>query len=204
MQAQCNCIGPPAQSSSKSAPRTLHSFHPTKPDPTRPPTKTQPPIPTNSGAAQAGAIAFGLFIFTAKVEGSINSHALPDAYTARNIAITVRTIIVGLLYLVTFIFSANTVGLTGAGGGGLGALLWVLCSPCAVCPFISAGLIQPTVNKTQPQTKPKPNPNQTQTKPKPNPNQTQTKPNPNQTQTQTKPTPHPQASPSRWCLPPTP
>lgn len=32
---------------------------------------------------------------------------------ARNIAITVRTIIVGLLYLATFIFSANAVGLSG-------------------------------------------------------------------------------------------
>lgn len=66
-----------------------------------------------SGAVQAGAIAFGLFYFTSKVEGSINGQSLPDAYTARNIAVTVRTIIVGLLYLVTFIFSANTVGLTG-------------------------------------------------------------------------------------------
>lgn len=34
---------------------------------------------------------------------------------ARNIAITVRTIIVGLTYLATFIFSANAVGLTGGG-----------------------------------------------------------------------------------------
>jgi hypothetical protein len=32
-------------------------------------------------------------------------------------AVTVRTIIIGLLYLVTFIFSANTVGLAGAMGG---------------------------------------------------------------------------------------
>jgi hypothetical protein len=33
---------------------------------------------------------------------------------ARNVAITVRTIIVGLMYLATFIFSANALGLTGA------------------------------------------------------------------------------------------
>jgi hypothetical protein len=58
----------------------------------------------------------GLFIYTSKVEGAINVQALPDAYTARNIAITVRTIIIGLLYLVTFIFSANTVGLAGGRG----------------------------------------------------------------------------------------
>jgi hypothetical protein len=41
---------------------------------------------------------------------------MPDAYTARNIAVTVRTILIGLLYLITFIFSANAVGLTGEGG----------------------------------------------------------------------------------------
>jgi hypothetical protein len=73
-----------------------------------------------SGAAQAGAIAFGLFVFTAKVEGAIAGQALPDGYTARNIAITVRTIITGRLYLVTFIFSANTVGLAGARRGANG------------------------------------------------------------------------------------
>jgi hypothetical protein len=33
---------------------------------------------------------------------------------ASNIATTVRTIIVGLVYLATFIFSANALGLTGA------------------------------------------------------------------------------------------
>jgi hypothetical protein len=33
---------------------------------------------------------------------------------AQNIATTVRTIIVGLVYLATFIFSANALGLTGA------------------------------------------------------------------------------------------
>lgn len=35
------------------------------------------------------------------------------AAQARNVAITVRTIIVGLMYLATFIFSANALGLTG-------------------------------------------------------------------------------------------
>ena len=66
---------------------------------------------SRSGAVQAGAIAVGLFIFTSKVESAISIQALPDAYTARNMAVTVRTIIIGLLYLVTFIFSANAVGL---------------------------------------------------------------------------------------------
>eukprot|EP00882_Tetradesmus_deserticola_P026028 GHRQ01028635.1.p6 GENE.GHRQ01028635.1~~GHRQ01028635.1.p6 ORF type:complete len:105 (+),score=43.77 GHRQ01028635.1:2731-3045(+) len=37
------------------------------------------------------------------------------ALQAQNIATTVRTIIVGLVYLATFIFSANALGLTGLG-----------------------------------------------------------------------------------------
>lgn len=40
-------------------------------------------------------------------------YAVLCAVQAQNIAITVRTIIVGLLYLATFIFSANALGLTG-------------------------------------------------------------------------------------------
>ena len=38
---------------------------------------------------------------------------LPNQLTARNITITVRTIVRGLSYLLTFLFAANTVGLTG-------------------------------------------------------------------------------------------
>jgi len=65
------------------------------------------------GSLQAGGIAFGLWFFTTKVETSIAASDLPGGYTAHNMAITVRTIIIGLLYLITFIFSANTVGLAG-------------------------------------------------------------------------------------------
>jgi hypothetical protein len=36
---------------------------------------------------------------------------LPSQYTARNMAITVRTVIQGLVYLATFIFAANGLGL---------------------------------------------------------------------------------------------
>jgi hypothetical protein len=63
------------------------------------------------GAVQAGAIAAGLWYFTTKVEVAVAGSALPDQFTARNMAVTVRTILLGLLYLVTFIFSANCVGL---------------------------------------------------------------------------------------------
>lgn len=82
--------------------------------------QARPPQPAKAtalsaflGAAQAGLIACGLWIFTTKVQGLVEASNLPDQYTARNIAITVRTMIVGLLYLVTFIFSANTLGLAG-------------------------------------------------------------------------------------------
>lgn len=63
------------------------------------------------GAVQAGAIAAGLWFFTTKVELAVANSVLPDGFTARNMAVTVRTILLGLLYLVTFIFSANCVGL---------------------------------------------------------------------------------------------
>jgi hypothetical protein len=47
---------------------------------------------------------------------------------ARNVAITVRTIIVGLMYLATFIFSANALGLTG------GLAKWLCCENCLFQP----------------------------------------------------------------------
>lgn len=69
------------------------------------------PADALAGALQAGAIAAGLWFFTGKVEASVAASALPAGLTARNMAVTVRTILLGMLYLVTFIFSANAVGL---------------------------------------------------------------------------------------------
>lgn len=63
------------------------------------------------GAVQALAIAAGLLFFATKVDSAVLSSPLPDQYTARNLAITVRTIIRGLVYLAAFIFAANGVGL---------------------------------------------------------------------------------------------
>ncbi|EFJ42954.1 hypothetical protein VOLCADRAFT_121472 [Volvox carteri f. nagariensis] len=71
------------------------------------------PVNAFIGCGQALVLAYGLWFFTTKVQGSIEGQALPDGYTARNIAITVRTIILGLCYLATFIFAANGVGLAG-------------------------------------------------------------------------------------------
>jgi len=71
------------------------------------------PGDTFVGALQAAALAFGLYTFTSKMSASVAMTDLPDGYTARNISITVRTIILGFGWLVTFIFAANAVGLTG-------------------------------------------------------------------------------------------
>lgn len=65
------------------------------------------------GAAQAGGIGFGLFVFSSKMTALIGQQSLPDAYTARNITVTVRTILQGLTWLATFIFCLNAVGLFG-------------------------------------------------------------------------------------------
>ncbi|GFR41276.1 hypothetical protein Agub_g1951 [Astrephomene gubernaculifera] len=71
------------------------------------------PLTAFLGCCQASLLAWGLWIFSTKVQGVIEAQSLPDSYTARNIAITVRTIITGLCYLATFIFAANGVGLAG-------------------------------------------------------------------------------------------
>ncbi|PNH05800.1 hypothetical protein TSOC_007901 [Tetrabaena socialis] len=65
------------------------------------------------GSIQALLLAYGMYIFSTKVQGAIQGQAMPDAYLARNIAVTVRTILLGLCYLAAFIFGANGVGLAG-------------------------------------------------------------------------------------------
>jgi hypothetical protein len=63
------------------------------------------------GAAQALGIATVLYIFATKMDGMLFSVELPDQYTARNVSVTLRTILRGLVYLATFIFAANGIGL---------------------------------------------------------------------------------------------
>ena len=63
---------------------------------------------------QTGACAYGLYLFATNVDGYFEGQQLPDQYTARNITVTIRTIVRGLSYLITFIFAANAVGLGGA------------------------------------------------------------------------------------------
>lgn len=87
---------------------------------------SSPLCPGCSGAAQAGVICWALFQVTQLVDGYFALRALPEQYTAHNIAVLVQTVVRGLAYLITFIFGANALGLTGAavgtvgGEGGLG------------------------------------------------------------------------------------
>ncbi|KAJ9508331.1 hypothetical protein QJQ45_011836 [Haematococcus lacustris] len=70
------------------------------------------PLDAFLGAAQAGLLAAGMYVFSSKMQLVLEDTSMPDAYTARNISITVRTILLGLSWLATFIFAANSVGLS--------------------------------------------------------------------------------------------
>jgi hypothetical protein len=47
------------------------------------------------------------------VDAFFDGAGLPDGYTQRNIAVTLRTVGRGLAYLLTFIYAANGLGLAG-------------------------------------------------------------------------------------------
>ena len=77
-----------------------------------------------SAAVQAGGFACLLFVFSQGVDAYFDKQALPDQYTAHNITVAIRTIVRGLSYLLTFIFAANAVGLSGAR------------TPCCILPLV--------------------------------------------------------------------
>lgn len=89
-----------------------------------PPTPPPPALPrahhthTLSGALQCGLVAWGLFVLSTNVDAYFSGQSLPSQYTARNITVTVQTIVRGLSYLCCFIFSANAVGCVRAGSAG--------------------------------------------------------------------------------------
>ena len=58
-------------------------------------------------------IAYFLFQLCGLIDGYFARQELPSQYTAHNITITLRTVVRGLAYLVTFLFGANAVGLAG-------------------------------------------------------------------------------------------
>ena len=64
-------------------------------------------------ALRLGGFACLLYLLSTNVDNYFEGQALPNQLTARNITITVRTIARGLSYLLTFLFAANTIGLTG-------------------------------------------------------------------------------------------
>lgn len=72
-----------------------------------------PPSPVQAllGAISAGVIAAILYKFTTTIEAALNQQTISDSYSARQITITVRTIVNGLCYLATFIFGINSIGL---------------------------------------------------------------------------------------------
>ena len=74
-------------------------------------TKKLTPAQAFTGGATGLAIAFVLWGFTQTVVGSFDGKPVPESYQARQITITVRTIITGLCYLATFVYAANGTGL---------------------------------------------------------------------------------------------
>ncbi|KAL3686103.1 hypothetical protein R1sor_004125 [Riccia sorocarpa] len=75
------------------------------------PVASPSPVQTFLGGVVAGAIALLLYQATTSVEGSFVGKPVSVNYSIRNLTITVRTIINGLLYLATFVFAANSIGL---------------------------------------------------------------------------------------------
>jgi hypothetical protein len=69
------------------------------------------PVQAFTGGATGLAIAFVLYGFTQTIVGTMDGKAVPENYQARQITITVRTIVCGLAYLATFVYAANGTGL---------------------------------------------------------------------------------------------
>lgn len=67
---------------------------------------------TFQGAVIAGAIAYVLYKFSSYVDAGFAAKPVSNVYTVRQLTITIRTIVTGLCYLATFVFAANSLGLT--------------------------------------------------------------------------------------------
>ncbi|CAI5948218.1 unnamed protein product [Closterium sp. NIES-64] len=76
--------------------------------------KRPPPTVLNTlgGALVAGSIAIVLYKFATSVDDVFAGQTLSTTYTVRNLSIAVRTIVSGLVWLATFIFALNSLGLT--------------------------------------------------------------------------------------------
>jgi hypothetical protein len=69
------------------------------------------PMQAFTGGVTGLAIAFVLYGFTQTIVGTFDGKPVPESYQARQITITVRTIVSGLAYLATFVYAANGTGL---------------------------------------------------------------------------------------------
>ena len=69
------------------------------------------PMQAFTGGVTGLAIAFVLYGFTQTIVGTFDGRPVPESYQARQITITVRTIVSGLAYLATFVYAANGTGL---------------------------------------------------------------------------------------------
>lgn len=69
-------------------------------------------IQTLLGALLSGGIALILYKFSTTVEGGFAVKAVSSEYTIRQLTVTIRTVVVGMCYLATFVFGANSIGLT--------------------------------------------------------------------------------------------
>ncbi|KAL1363441.1 hypothetical protein HN51_011657 [Arachis hypogaea] len=72
-----------------------------------------PPAPDQAllGAVIAGVIALILFNLTSNVDTALSHHTVSNNFSARQITITIRTMITGLCYLATFIYGFSSIGL---------------------------------------------------------------------------------------------
>jgi hypothetical protein len=73
----------------------------------------EPSLQCCRSAIRLGVFAYLLLLLSTGVDGYFERQSLPDQLTARNITITLRTVVRGLSYLLAFLFAANTVGLAG-------------------------------------------------------------------------------------------
>ena len=69
------------------------------------------PMQAFTGGVTGLGIAFVLYGFTQTIVGAFDGRPVPESYQARQITITVRTIVSGLAYLATFVYAANGTGL---------------------------------------------------------------------------------------------
>lgn len=90
---------------------------PSKPSLSTPPSDYVPPTPQRcfTGAIISGPIAYGLYLLTQSIADAFAQKPLPAGRIAMNIAVAVRTLVIGMSTLGTAIFAIATLGLIALG-----------------------------------------------------------------------------------------